>query len=57
MSYAESGLDSNFAINLVSDFDSIFESDSKSDSESDFSSAVMDLGICAFFVLYFHSSK
>ena len=47
MSYSESELDSNFAINSVSDFD----------SESDSSLAVMNLDICIFFILYLHSSK
>ena len=47
MSYSESELDSNFAINSVSDFD----------SESDFSLAVLNLAICIFFVLYLYSSK
>ena len=32
MTYSESELDSNFAINSVSDFDSASESDSESDS-------------------------
>ena len=53
MSYSESELDSNFAINSVSDFDSASESDSESDS----SSAFMNLDICIFFTLYLHSSK
>ena len=53
MSYSESELDSNFAINSVSDFDSAPESDSESDS----SSAFMNLDICIFFTLYLHSSK
>ena len=35
MTYSESELDSNFAINSVSDFDSASESDYESDSESD----------------------
>ena len=39
----ESELDSNFAINLVSDFDSASESD------SDSSSVVINLDICIFF--------
>ena len=47
MTYSESELDSNFAINSVSDFD----------SESDSSLAVMNLDICIFFILYLHSSK
>ena len=53
MSYSESELDSNFAINSVLDFDSA----SQSDSESDSSSAFMNLEICIFFTLYLHSSK
>ena len=44
MSYSESELDSNFAINSVSDFDSA----SKSDSESDSSLAFKNLYICIF---------
>ena len=44
MSYSESELDSNFAINSVSDFDSASESDSESDS----SLAFMNLDICIF---------
>ena len=39
----ESELDSNFGINLVSDFDSASESD------SDSSSVVINLDICIFF--------
>ena len=52
MSYPESELDSNFAINSESDFDPSSESNSKSDSESDsvsesdFSSVFMNLDIC-----------
>ena len=53
MSNSESELDSNSAINSVSDFDYV----SESDSESDFSLAFMNLDICIFFVLYLHSSK
>ena len=53
MSYSESEEDSNFAINLVSDFDS----DSESDSGFDSSSAFVNLDICIFFTLYLHSSK
>ena len=45
MSYSESELDSNFAIN------------SESESESDSNSALMNLDICIFFTLYLHSSK
>ena len=51
MTYSESELDSNFVINSVSDFDS------ESDSEPDSSLAVMNLDICIFFILYWHSSK
>ena len=53
MSYSESELDSNFAINSVSDFDFV----SKSDSESDSSSAFINLDSCIFFTPYLHSSK
>ena len=42
MSYSELELDSNFAINSVSDFDS----GSESDPESDSSLAFMNLDIC-----------
>ena len=49
MSYSESGPDSNFAINSLSNFDSSSESNSKSDdSESDFSSVFMNLDIVLF---------
>ena len=41
----------NFAINLVSDFDST------SNAESDFSSVFMNLDISIFFILYLHFSK
>ena len=51
--YSELELDSNFAINLVSDFDSA----SESDFESDFSLAFMNLDNLIFFTLYLHSSK
>ena len=44
MTYSESELDSNFAINSVSDFD----------SESDSSLAVKNLDICIFFTLYLY---
>ena len=44
MSYSKSELDSNFAINSVSDFDSASESESESDS----SLAFMNLDICIF---------
>ena len=54
-SESESELDSNFAINLISDFDSAFESDSECDFDS--SLAFMNLDICIFFALYLHSSK
>ena len=53
MSYSELELDSNFAINSVSDFDSASESDSEFDS----SSAFMNLDICVFFTLYLRSTK
>ena len=53
MSYSESELDPNFAINSVSDFDST----SKSESEFESSSELMNLDICIFFILYLHSSK
>ena len=52
-SESESELDSNFAINTVSDFDSASESDSEFDS----SLAFMNLDNCIFFTLYLHSSK
>ena len=55
MFYSESELDSNFAINSMSDFDSLSESDSE--SESDFSSVFMNLDICIFLILYLHSSQ
>ena len=57
MSYSESELDSNFAINSISDFVAVSESNSESESESDFSSVFMKLDICIFFILYLHSSK
>ena len=59
MSYSESGLDSNSAINSASNFvPTFYESKSESDeSESDFSSVFMNLDICIFFTLYLHSSK
>ena len=57
MSYSESELDSNFAINLVSDFDSASESDSEPDSKSDSSVALINLDICIFFTLYLHCLK
>ena len=46
MIYSESELNSNFAINLVSDFDSASESDSECDPDS--SSVVINLDICIF---------
>ena len=52
-SESESELDFIFAINSVSDFYSA----SEFDSESDFSLVLMNLDICIFFILYFHSSK
>ena len=48
MTYSESELDSYFANNSISDFDSVSESNSDSDSDSDFSSAFMNLEICIF---------
>ena len=48
MSYSESELGSNFAINSVSDFDSA----SESDSEFEPNSAFMNLDICTFFCIY-----
>ena len=51
--YSESESDFDFAINLVSDFDSV----SEYESESDFSSAFVNLDVCIFFTLYLHSSK
>ena len=48
MSYSESELDSNFAINSVSDFDSASESDSEFDS----SSALMNLDNYFMFALF-----
>ena len=52
-SESESELDFSFAINSVSDFDSVCESDSASDS----SLALINLDICIIFTPYFHSSK
>ena len=46
MSYSESELDSNFVIDLVSDFDSA------SESESDSSLALTNPDICIFCTLY-----
>ena len=58
MTYSKSGPDSNFAISLLSNFDSSSESNYVSDgSESDFSSVFMNLEICIFLTLYLHSSK
>ena len=57
MPYSESGPDSNFAINLLSNFDSSESNFKSDDSESDFSSMFMNLDICVFFTLYLHSSK
>ena len=64
MSYLESELDSNFAYNSVSDFDtesdSEFEPESDSESDSDpdsySRSASMNLVIFVLFILYWHSS-
>ena len=54
MFYSESEPDfSNFAINLLSNFDATF-SESKSKSESDFNSVFMNY---VFFIIYLHSSK
>ena len=52
-SESESELDSSFAINSVSDF----ESASESDFEYDSSVAFMNLDIWIFFTLYLHSFK
>ena len=54
MSYSESGPNSNFAINLASNFDPVFsESKSESESESDFTSVFMNLDIYIFlFYIY-----
>ena len=57
MTYSDLELDFNFAINSASDFDSTSESGSESDSESDINPVFMNLGLCGFFTLYFHSSK
>ena len=60
MTYSESEPDfSNFFINALSTFAPIFsESKSKSDDyESDYSSVFINLDICIFLALYFHSSK
>ena len=53
MTYSESESDFGFAINSMSEFDFT----SESESESEFSSAFMNLDICIFFTLYYHSSK
>ena len=53
MSYSESELYSNFAINWASDFNSASESNSEFYSSSVF----MNLDICIFFTLYLQSSK
>ena len=53
MSYSESGPDSNFAINSLTNFDSFSGSNSESDdSESDFSSVFMNQDICIFFIFF-----
>ena len=57
MTYTESESDYNFAINLVSDFDSASESGSDSKSEFDFSSVFMNQDICIFFMIHLNSSK
>ena len=56
MSYSESEPDFS---NSLSTFDLIFsDSESESDdSESDYNSVFMNLDICIFLALYFHSSK
>ena len=55
--YSESEPDFfNFAINLLSNFESKSESD-ESESESDFRLVFINLEICIFFALYLHSSK
>ena len=55
ISYSESELDSNSAINSVSDLDP--NSDSGSDSESDSISGSTNMFIFAYFILYLHSYK
>ena len=52
-SESEPELDFSFAINSVSNFDSVFESDSESNS----SLALINLDIYIFFTQYLHSSK
>ena len=52
-SESESEVDSNFAINSASYFDSDCDTDSGSDSSSVF----MNLLTFVFFILYLHSSK
>ena len=56
MSYSESEPDFS---NSLSTFDLIFsDSESESDdSESDYNTVFMNLDICIFLALYFHSSK
>ena len=56
MTYSESETDSNFAIELASNFD-FSSSEPNSESESDFSSVFMNVYIFIFFILYLHSSK
>ena len=50
---SESEPDFSFAINSVTDFNSVSESDSESDS----SLGLINLDIWIFFTLYLHSSK
>ena len=50
MTYSESELDSNFAMNSVSDFDSASDSDSESDS--DFSWVLMNLDFLFFYFIF-----
>ena len=51
MFYIESGPDSNFVINSVSNFD-FSSSESENESECDFSSVFINLDHCIFFTLY-----
>ena len=54
---SESKSDSKFDINSVLDLDSASASDSDSESKSDFSSVLMNLDICIFFIVHLDSSK